>query len=198
MIRWTFGLFIIAALSSVIWWPGHFDAEHFTNLSTEEITRSLQHLPETISRRGLELAEKISLDLATLFPNPEALEATESEVKDGFERLASAPYWLAMKSLLATAVVRLSLAFAWFVLLTPLLIGTVIDALIVRKLRYESFACTHPTVYRAALLAPALLLCLATLAILAPLPLRMILPALFYLGFLFSIHTLVAHFHKFG
>ncbi len=198
MIRWTFGLFVIATLSSLIWWPGHFDAEHFMQLSAEEISRSLRHLPEAVSQWGLELAQRFSLDSASLFPNPEALETTESEVKDGFERLESTPYWLAFKSLMATAVIRLSLALAWFVLLTPLLIGTVLDAVIVRKLRYESFACTHPTVYRAALLAPATLLCLATLAILAPLPLPMFLPALFYLGFLLSVHTLVAHFHKFG
>ena len=82
--------------------------------------------------------------------------------------------------------------------LSPILIAVVIDAWVVRRLKYESFAVHHPTLYQAALSSPTVLLICAFAVMLMPWFIPTWIAALFYVAFLMSIHLIVSNFHRFG
>ena len=103
-----------------------------------------------------------ALSGGSYLPSTEVDARKDEPAEDFFNRLWSSPYFASMRAMLEMSVVRAILALAWFAFLSPLLIAVVIDAWVVRRLKYESFAVNHPTLYQAALSAPSVLfsLCL--------------------------------------
>lgn len=71
-------------------------------------------------------------------------------------------------------------------------------AWVVRRLKYESFAVHHPTLYQVALSSPTVLLICAFAVMLMPWFIPAWVAALFYVAFLMSIHLIVSNFHRFG
>ena len=113
-------------------------------------------------------------------------------------RLWSSPYFVSMRAMLEMSCVRGILAIGWFAFLSPILIAVVIDAWVVRRLKYESFAVHHPTLYQVALSSPTVLLICAFAVMLMPWFIPAWVAALFYVAFLMSIHLIVSNFHRFG
>ncbi|WP_304625166.1 DUF4400 domain-containing protein, partial [uncultured Parasutterella sp.] len=93
---------------------------------------------------------------------------------------------------------RAVLALIWFAALCPILLTVVFDAWVVRRLKYESFASHHPTLYQTALSAPPVLLTCAFTVMLIPFAIPVWVSVVFYAAFLLSIHVIVSNFHRFG
>ena len=131
-------------------------------------------------------------------PSTEVDGHKDAPAKEFFTRLWSSPYFVSMRAMLEMSCVRAILAIGWFAFLSPILIAVVIDAWVVRRLKYESFAVHHPTLYQAALSSPTVLLICAFAVMLMPWFIPAWIAALFYVAFLMSIHLIVSNFHRFG
>lgn len=133
-----------------------------------------------------------------ILPSAEVDGHKDAPTKEFFTRLWSSPYFVSMRAMLEMSCVRAILAMGWFAFLSPILIAVVIDAWVVRRLKYESFAVHHPTLYQAALSSPTVLLICAFAVMLMPWFIPAWIAALFYVAFLMSIHLIVSNFHRFG
>ena len=131
-------------------------------------------------------------------PSEEVDGHKDAPTKEFFTRLWSSPYFVSMRAMLEMSCVRAILAIGWFAFLSPVLIAVVIDAWVVRRLKYESFAVHHPTLYQAALSSPTVLLICAFAMMLMPWFIPAWIATLFYVAFLMSIHLIVSNFHRFG
>lgn len=199
-------LLIILVLSSVIWWPGLHEASSFENLSElhlKDTQQKIGSLFDSLAPAVNSIQAKVTDGFNTLLgdsylPSVEADASKDAPTKDFFTRLWAAPYFLSMRALMEMSVVRGILALAWFAFLSPLLIAVVIDAWVVRRLKYESFAVHHPTLYQVALSSPSVLLICAFAVMLMPWFIPAWIAALFYVAFLMSIHLIVSNFHRFG
>ena len=167
-------------------------------ISKTRSKRSVQWL-SPLSRSLTVFKQKLPTSLMLSYlPSTEVDARKDEPAEDFFNRLWSSPYFASMRAMLEMSVVRAILALAWFAFLSPLLIAVVIDAWVVRRLKYESFAVNHPTLYQAALSAPSVLLVCAFAVMLMPWFIPAWIAALFYAAFLVSIHLIVSNFHRFG
>lgn len=199
-------LLFILVLSSVIWWPGLNDApsfEHLSDLHLKDTQQKIGSMVESVIPVIDSVQAKVTdifnaLSGGSYLPSTEVDARKDEPAEDFFNRLWSSPYFASMRAMLEMSVVRAILALAWFTFLSPLLIAVVIDAWVVRRLKYESFAVNHPTLYQAALSAPSVLLVCAFAVMLMPWFIPAWIAALFYAAFLVSIHLIVSNFHRFG
>lgn len=206
MLKRLFVVLVIVFLGSIIWWPGLHDADSFQLLSELHVADSSDKLAfgpslisEVIEDAG-NTASHLFNELAgkEIFPEARLVAAHEERAQTFFSRMGSAPYFANMRAMLELACVRGILSLAWFAILSPLMLVVVFDAWVVRRLKYESFAVHHPTLYQTALSAPGLLLAGALTVMLMPWFIPAWVAALFYVCFLAALHILISQFHRFG
>ena len=193
-------LLMILVLSSVIWWPGLNDASSFENLSElhlKDTSQKVGSLFESLTPVVDGVRAKVTGTFNALLgdsylPSEEVDGHKDAPTKEFFTRLWSSPYFVSMRAMLEMSCVRAILAIGWFAFLSPILIAVVI------RLKYESFAVHHPTLYQAALSSPTVLLICAFAVMLMPWFIPAWIAALFYVAFLMSIHLIVSNFHRFG
>lgn len=153
-------LLMILVLSSVIWWPGLNDASSFENLSelhlkdtSQKIGSMFESLTPVVDGVSSKVTSAFNALLGdTYLPSTDVDGHKDAPTKEFFTRLWSSPYFVSMRAMLEMSCVRAILAIGWFAFLSPILIAVVIDAWVVRRLKYESFAVHHPTLYQAACL----------------------------------------------
>lgn len=206
MLKRLFVVLTILFLGSVIWWPGLHEASSFNALSVQHVTDSADKLSfaPTFISECIQNAESAASHLFNslfgreIFPQGEFDAEHEAPTQGFFSRMLDTPYFANMRAMLELACVRAILSLAWFAVLSPLMLTVVFDAWVVRRLKYETFAVHHPTLYQTALSAPALLLSCAFTVMLMPWFIPPSVAALFYFGFLASLHLLFSQFHRFG
>ena len=199
-------LLMILVLSSVIWWPGLNDASSFENLSelhlkdtSQKVGSMFESMKPVMDGVHTKVTSSFNALLGdTDLPSAEVDGHKDAPTKEFFTRLWSSPYFVSMRAMLEMSCVRAILAIGWFAFLSPILISVVIDAWVVRRLKYESFAVHHPTLYQVALSSPTVLLICAFAVMLMPWFIPAWIAALFYVAFLMSIHLIVSNFHRFG
>lgn len=199
-------LLMILVLSSVIWWPGLNDASSFENLSelhlkdtSQKVGSMFESMKSVVDGVHAKVSGAFNALLGDSYlPSTEVDGHKDAPTKEFFTRLWSSPYFVSMRAMLEMSCIRAILAIGWFAFLSPILIAVVIDAWVVRRLKYESFAVHHPTLYQAALSSPTVLLICAFAVMLMPWFIPAWIAALFYVAFLMSIHLIVSNFHRFG
>lgn len=199
-------LLMILVLSSVIWWPGLNEASSFENLSElhlKDTSQKVGSLFESLTPVVDGVRAKVTGTFNALLgdsylPSEEVDGHKDAPTKEFFTRLWFSPYFVSMRAMLEMSCVRAILAIGWFAFLSPILIAVVIDAWVVRRLKYETFAVHHPTLYQVALSSPTVLLICAFAVMLMPWFIPAWIAALFYVAFLMSIHLIVSNFHRFG
>lgn len=201
-------LFLLLVLASLaVWWPGLYQEETFRDLAFEEVSRSRKtlsavsnHLGELFEAPDRQVSEGASDVLSGLFPKAAQEEDAlyDAAPASFFERIFLSPYFESMKAMASLSCVRLILALAWFAVLSPLLLASALDAWVVRRLKYESFAVHHPVLYQFALSAPSVLLLAALITFMTPWFIPAWVAGVFYAAFLASVHLLIAQFHRFG
>lgn len=193
-------------LGSVIWWPGLKDALEFHFLSDWHIADTHSKIGSWLDSANLGLIgieHKVTQGFNALLggeylPEAQVDARHDAPVQTFSERLWSSPYFVSMRAMLELSCVRGILALAWFAVLSPLMLAVAIDAWVVRRLKYESFAVHHPTLYKVALSSPSVLLGCAFMVMLMPWFIPAWVACGFYLAFLMSLHLIVSNFHRFG
>ena len=137
-------LLMILVLSSVIWWPGLNDASSFENLSElhlKDTSQKVGSLFESMKPVVDGVHAKVSGAFNALLgddylPSAEVDGHKDAPTKEFFTRLWSSPYFVSMRAMLEMSCVRAILAMGWFAFLSPILIAVVIDAWVVRRLKF--------------------------------------------------------------
>ena len=204
---------VIALIGSLIWYPGLYDASHIEAVALKETlafsnkVSDIGILPSGVQSSLVNSAQNLlpaaQNAVSTVlgfdpFPSQETIHETEEAIESSFSRAFSSPYFLSMRALLEVAVLRGIIAFIWFAALMPIFIGVLYDALMVRRLKFESFAINNPIFYQTLIGAPWVLLGMAFCTFLIPSVIPTLVPVVFYLLFLTNVHLLVSHFHRFG
>lgn len=202
-----FIILFILLLGSIIWWPGLADHTSFNRHAEIQIDDTSQKLESFLTLADVELSglrDSVSSVLSKVtggayLPEADDLDAAhEAPMESFFNRLWSSPYFMALKAMLELSMIRAVLALIWFAALCPILLTVVFDAWVVRRLKYESFASHHPTLYQTALSASPVLLTCAFTVMLIPFAIPVWVSVVFYAAFLLSTHVIVSNFHRFG
>lgn len=206
MFKRIFVLLFILLLSSIVWFPGLSKDSTFNHHSELQIFDTEDRLSGFLDRTGLSLTtlrDRVTsgfdyLLAGKMLPEAQLDSRHDRPMENFFSRVWGSPYFAAMRAMLELSVVRAILALIWFAALCPILMAVVLDAWVVRRLKYESFAAVHPTLYQSAVSAPPVLLTTAFIVMMFPGTIPIWIATLFYIAFLISIHIIVSNFHRFG
>ncbi len=192
-------LFIFAFSAMAIWLPLHFSEGHYASLMEREARQSERHLHPKLNQLVVRAKDAtVALKDTVLFPEKTRIDRVEATMEDKAVRIWNTPYFLSVRQMTETAVMRFYIALAWFAVMLPALFVVVADALTERKLKYETVAAPHPVLFEVALSAPIYILGTFLVALIWPYPSSLALAELGLLLLLAALHVVVSHFHKYN
>ena len=175
MKRYARIVFCLLLIVSVIWMPAMTHDAAINRLAQKEATALSSLLDNGLlndafhSKRVLE-----TFELAQLLPDGQTSSVAytqapaEQEVSGAYARVQAKPYFLSLAALINLALLRLCLWVWGLLLLLPVIGALLVDALVMREVRFTRFKADRTVLYRASLNAFEACLGITVLIIVTP------------------------------
>lgn len=189
--------FVLAII--VIFMPAKHDIQTYNDVAYSDINRAndtvlFMELSDTKYKVKKALQQTGKLDIMPY----EEKTTLDRELNNIWNRIGNMAYFQTMKAAFELALARILLVLALGLTLLPFILGVIMDAGIVRRLRFSHFAGRHPLLHKSVIASLWMFTFVAMGLFLLPWHLPSY--ALFAAGFLSLalMHTFIAQFHRYS